>query len=169
LTKKIVYAIIGDTKTGNNPIDNVGAVFEMTKISPIKLILIILSVVVLTAFLTACGEDEPQTRLPERHVFNPGAIFATNINDDDPRRVLRASVMFEVLDEMAGEELIAYTDAIRNSVLVVLGSLTREEVTTEKDLVAITERIVTRVNEDIGSNFHIPLITGASFTEFILT
>jgi len=142
----------------------------MTRITPMKLILVVASVIMLTVFLTACNDDsEPQARLPERHVFNPGAVFATNINNDDPRRVLRAAVIFEVADEQASEELITHGDIIRNSVLMVLGELTMEEVTTEKNLEDITERLVDRVNEALGGNFLMPIITGASFTEFVLT
>ena len=139
----------------------------MTKLSPLRIALLITTVVILMFVLTACGSDEPSQRLPDRHTFNPGAVFATNINHDDPRRVLRCAIMFEVIDERATEELINFADTIRNAVLMVLGELTMEEVTTNKNLEDISTRIVERVNTAIGS--HIPMIVGASFTEFVLT
>ena len=139
----------------------------MRKISTIKLILILSSVIMLTLLLTSCGSDTPAQRLPDRHVFNPGAVFATNINHDDPRSVLRCAIMFEVLDERAGEELLNFADTIRNAVLTVMGELTMAEVTTEKNLDDIASRIVERVNAAIGGPY--TLIIGASFTEFVLT
>ena len=140
----------------------------MTKIPLKKIALILSSVIFLTLFLTACdGDDEPTQRLPTRHIFNPGAVFATNINHDDPRRVLRCAVIFEVFDELAAEELVYFTDTIRNAVLMVMGELTIYEVTTEKNLEDIAARIVERTNAAIGNNFD--LIVGASFTEFVLT
>jgi len=139
----------------------------MNKISLKKIILISVSIVLLALFLSACGSEEPPQRLPSRYVFNPGAVFATNINHDDPRRVLRCAVMLEVIDEQASIELVSFDDTIRNAILVVLGELTMAEVTTDKNLDAIAARIVAQVNEALGG--HIPLVVGASFTEFVLT
>ena len=139
----------------------------MTRVSPRKVVLIISSVILLTLILTACGSDEPAQRLPDRFIFTPGANFATNINHDDPRRVLRCAVVFEVIDEQASEELLGFSDTVRNAVLMVMGELTMDEVTTNKDLEDIANRMVERANEAVVS--HINLIIGASFTEFVLT
>ena len=140
----------------------------MTRLSTKKILLLVASVVLLTLFLTACDNaEEPTQRLPDRHVFDPGPVFATNINHDDPRRVLRCAVILEVIDELAIEELWAFSDTIRNAILMVLGELTLAEVTTDKDLEDIGLRIVERVNESINSN--IPMVIGATFTEFVLT
>ncbi|MCL2226610.1 MAG: flagellar basal body-associated FliL family protein [Oscillospiraceae bacterium] len=138
----------------------------MKKMNSVKSLIMVAAVLFTSVFLSACG-DEPVSRLPYKHLFNPGAAFATNINHDDPRRVLRCSMMFEVIDEAAVEELTNYTAAIRNAVLMVLGELTMAEVTTDKDLEDIAARVLERVNDILSTN--IPLVIGAYFTEFVLT
>jgi flagellar basal body-associated protein FliL len=83
------------------------------------------------------------------------------------RRVVKCAVMFEVIDDKAGIELTEHNSTIRNAILVVLGGLTLEELTTDKDLNEISQRIVNQVNEAVGSRVN--LIVGAYFTEFKLS
>ena len=127
---------------------------------------LVLSVMLLAAlFLSAC--DSPAQRIPTVYTFNAGGPFATNFNNEDPRRQVRCIVVFEVVDEKAVDELTEHTFVVRNSVLSVLGELTMEELTTHRDLEDISQRLVERVNADVRSN--IDLIVGAYFTEFGIT
>ena len=73
-------------------------------------------------------------------------------------------LVFEVLDEDAIAELETHNHVVRNAVLTELGYLTMPEITTNRNLDALGERIVNRVNEDLGTN--IPLVLGVYFTEF---
>jgi len=114
--------------------------------------------------LAAC--DSPPPRVLPVHVFNPGVTFTTNFNHDDPRRQIRCAVVFEVLDEAAIEDLDSLNFIVRNAVLVVLGELTMEELTIDRDLDGIAERIVDRVNEDLGLPMN--LVLRAYFTEFAI-
>jgi len=138
----------------------------MKKITPVRLVFFVPAVLIVVLILSACGGTEAAPRVPSTYIFNPGAVFTTNINDDDPRRVIRCSIIFEVVDEAAIEELAGYNAAIRNAVLIVLGQLTMEEVTTGKDLQEISQRLVEQVNDAIYS--YIDLVIGAYFTEFVL-
>jgi len=137
----------------------------MTKAMSAKLVFLIPAILTIAMLLSAC-DGEPSHRLPETFTFNPGANFTTNINDSDPRRVIRCAVIFQVVDEAAVTELSGYTPVIRNAVLVVLGELTLREVTVDKDLHAIAQRIVDQANESLYGNVN--LIVGAYFTEFVL-
>jgi len=132
----------------------------------LKRLIPIISIILLVTFLlTACESAPP--RIPVSHTYNPGPAFQTNFNnDEDPRRQVRCQVIFEVIDEDAIEELGGYTYVVRNAVLVVLGELTMHELTTNRDLDDIAQRMVDRVNEDIGSN--IDLVVRAYFTDFAL-
>ena len=131
----------------------------------LKRVVPVISVILLTMLLlSACNAPDP--RIATIYTFSPGPQFATNFNSEDPRRQVRCSVVFEVVDEAAIEELTANTFVVRNAVLSVLGELTMPEVTNERDLADIAQRLVTRVNEDIRSN--IDLVVGAYFTDFVL-
>ena len=131
---------------------------------------IVAIVLLAVLLLAACEEDVP--RLSNIATYNPGAAFSTNFNTDDPRRQVKCSVIFEVIDELAVEELNEHNYKVRNSTLDVLGELTMEEITTSRHLSAIAERIVVRVNADlnaIDSNGEsIDLVIRAYFTEFVL-
>jgi len=129
-----------------------------------RVILFILAVLFSAALLAAC--DAPVPRIPVTHTFVPGGAFSTNFNDEDPRRQVRCTVIFEVIDEAAIAELTESTYIVRDAVLKVLGTLTMDELTINKDLDEIAGRLVEQVNEALGS--HIDLIVGAYFTEFAI-
>ena len=134
----------------------------MRKQTPARTVVVISAVLIIAFFLSACGE----ARLPAVYTYNPGAAFTTNINDEDPRRQLRTAIIFEVIDDAAAAELSEYNFVIRNAVITVLSSLTLEELTTNKDIQGISDRLVEQINEAIIS--HIDLVIGAYFTEFTL-
>jgi len=123
------------------------------------------AVLILLLLLSSCAQEAP--RLPATFNYSPGAVFTTNINDEDPRRVLRCAVVFLVIDEAATVELAEYNAVIRNAVLVVLGGLTVAELTTHRDLNDIAEKMVEQVNQDIGSR--LDLVVGAYFTDIVLS
>ena len=127
--------------------------------------IVVIALVLTAAFLiSAC--DAPTPRVPIRHVFSPGGPFSINVNDEDPRRQIRCTIVFVVVDEAAIAELEQSTFVIRNSVLSVLGEVTIPELTTDKDLPDIAQRIVDRVNHDLNST--VDLILGAYFTDIAL-
>ena len=136
------------------------------KRAKLKRLIPVISIILLVTFLiSACDSAAP--RIPVSYAFNPGPAFQTNFNnEEDPRRQVKCQVIFEVIDEAAIEELGEYTYVVRNAVLVVLGELTMHELTTDRDLDDIAQRMVDRVNEDIGSN--IDLVVRAYFTDFAL-
>jgi len=138
---------------------------KVRKLKPAKLIWLICTVLITATLLSACAAKE--VRLPAPYTYSPGAAFTANICNEEPRRVIKCVVMFEVIDEAAVTELTAYNFAIRNAVLIALGELTLEELTTDRDLKVIAESLVTQVNECLGSR--IDLIIGAYFTEFLLS
>ena len=134
-------------------------------------IAVVISIVLIAAFIiSAC--DSPPPRITPAYYFSPGGPFQTNITtfdrDDnpDPRRQLRCSIVFEVIDEAAILELDEVTFIVRSAVIHVLGELTMEEVTIHRDLDDLTQRIVDRVNEDIHS--YTPLVVWAYFTDFAI-
>ena len=138
----------------------------MKKHSRVRFVSFLSLVLIALTLLSACGSDEAP-RLPAIYTYNPGAAFTSNINDPEPRKLVKCAVVFEVYDEAASTDLVAYNSIIRNSVLVVLGELTSDELTENRDLNAIAQRIVNQVNAALGGR--IDIVTAAYFTEFTLT
>jgi len=135
------------------------------KVSQVRSVLFISVVLISALLLSACKKQE--ARLPTTHTHNPGAAFSANINDEDTRRILKCAVIFEVIDEAAIAELTNYNFVVRNAVLMVLGELTIEELTTNKNMQDISQRLVNQVNLSVQSK--VDLVIGAYFTEFVLS
>jgi len=138
----------------------------MKKQSPVRFILFLSLVLIALTLLSACGGGDVP-RLPAIYTYSPGAPFTSNIDDPEPRKLIKCAIMFEVIDEAAQTDLDAYNSVIRNAVLVVLCGLTSDELTEGRDLNAIAQRIVDQVNGALGGR--IDLITAAYFTEFTLS
>ena len=139
---------------------------QMKRAAHFRSALLIIIVLILSMSASACDTaPESKPRLTETYIYSPGAQFQTNMTN--PQRMVRCSIVFEVIDEEAITELEEYNYAIRNAVLIVLGRLTIEELSENRDLEAISQRLVDQVNEAIVSNY--PLIIGAYFTDFLIT
>jgi len=141
------------------------------KRAKVSKVAIVISIILVTVFIvSAC--DSPDPRITPAYYFSPGGPFQTNITvldrdeNPDPRRQLRCAIVFQVVDEAAIEELEVVNFIVRDAVLQVLGALTMEEITVNRDLVMIGEKMVERVNEEINSN--IDLIISAYFTDFAI-
>ena len=129
-----------------------------------KLAIIISVVLIATFLISAC--DSPEPRVPDAYFFSPGGPFSTNVNDEDPRRRIRCSIVFEVVDERAVEELEEVSFIVRSSVLAVLGDLTIPEITTNRNQDDIAQKLVDRINEDLQLPYE--LFIWAYFTDFAL-
>ena len=137
----------------------------MKKLKHIRPTLLVPAILILAFLFSACAAEVP--RLPAPYTYNPGAAFTTNVNDDDPRRLVKCAVVFEVIDATAIEDLAPYNFVIRNAVITVLSGLTVEDLTTNRDLQEISQKLVDKVNESIYGQIN--LIVGAYFTEFSVT
>jgi len=135
----------------------------MRKAALNKIVIVISILLIAVFFVSAC--DSPEPRIPEAFYLNAG-VFQTNVNDDDPRRQVRCTIVFEVVDERALEELADVEFIMRNAVLSVLSELTIPEITKDRDFEDISQRIVDRVNEDMPSPYE--LFIRAYFTDFAL-
>ena len=141
------------------------------KKATIRKIAVVVSIVLIAGFvISAC--DAPPPRIAPAYYFSPGGPFQTNItafdqhDNPDPRRQLRCAIVFEVLDEAAIEELTEINFIIRNAVLQVMGELTMDEVTVNRNLDDLIQRMVDRINEEITSN--IDLVVWGYFTDFAI-
>ena len=142
----------------------------MKKATISKLALFIPLVLVAAFLLSAC--DSPEPRILTSYYYTPGGPFQTNVaivdkdGNPDPRRQIRCTIVFEVVDEAAILELEDVTFKVRSSVLAVLGELTVEDITTERDFDKLSEKLITRINEDLPTDYE--LFKKAYFTDFSL-
>jgi len=136
------------------------------KKATLKKIAVVIPVLLIAVFLvSAC--DSPEPRIATTHYYQAGGPFATNISDENnPRLQIRCTIVFEVVDERAIEELDEVVFKVRNSVLSVLGELTLEEITVHRDLDEIAQRLVDKINEDLPTTYE--LFLRAYFTDFAL-
>jgi len=131
----------------------------------LKRLAVIIPIILIAMFLiSAC--DSPEPRILTAYYYTPGTPFTTNVNDNDPRRRIRCTIVFEVVDERAIEELDDVTFKVRSSVLAVLGELTIPEITTQRDFDDISRRLIERINEDLPTDYE--LFKKAFFTDFVL-
>ena len=136
----------------------------MKKASINKLALVISVILIAMFLISACDSEDP--RILSSFYYTPGGPFSTNVNDEDPRRRIRCTIVFEVVDERAIEELEDVTFKVRSSVLAVLGELTIPEITTHRDFDDISQRLIDRINEDLPTDYE--LFKKAYFTDFAL-
>ena len=136
----------------------------MKKAKTNKLALIISVILIAIFVISAC--DSPEPRILSTYYYTPGGPFSTNVNDEDPRRRIRCTIIFEVVDEQAIEELEDVTFKVRSSVLSVLGELTIPEITTHRDFEDISRRLIERINDDLPTDYE--LFKKAYFTDFAL-
>ena len=129
-----------------------------------RLAMVIPLILIAMFVISAC--DSPEPRILVAHYWTPGGPFSTNVNDDDPRRRIRCTIVFEVVDEAAIAELEEVTFKVRSSVLAVLGELTIPEITTQRDFDDISYRLIERINEDLPTDYE--LFKKAYFTDFVL-
>ena len=134
----------------------------MKKVSVNKLALVISVILIALFLISAC--DSPEPRILSTYYYTPGGPFVTNVNDEDPRRRIRCTIIFEVVDEQAVVELEDVTFKVRSSVLAVLGELTIAEITTHRDFDDISTRLIERINEDLPTEYE--LFKKAYFTDF---
>ena len=135
------------------------------KKATISKIALIVSLILVAAFLvSAC--DAPEPRIRTAFYYTPGGPFQTNVNDEDPRRQIKCTIIFEVVDEKAVEELEGVTFKVRSAVLSVLGELTIPEITTRRNFEDLSQRLIDRINEELPTDEI--LFKKAYFTDFAL-
>ena len=131
-----------------------------------KKLAIVISIILIAVFVIAAC-DSPEPRIATTHYYSAGGPFSTNISDEaNPRLQVRCTIVFEVIDEKAIEELDQVVFKVRSSVLSVLGELTISDITINRDFDALSQRLVDKLNEDIPSTYE--LFVRAYFTDFSL-
>lgn len=90
--------------------------------------------------------------------------FIANLNDEDGRRYLKATLQLEFFDGAVPSEFNARLPQLRDLLLTLLSSKTFAEVRTPQGKAVLRDEIVTRLNHALRAD----LVKAVYFTEFIV-
>lgn len=93
--------------------------------------------------------------------FDP---FIANLEDEDGKRYLKATLQLEFFEASAPEEFEARIPQLRDLLLTLFTSKTYSEIRTPDGKAALRDDIINRVNRTLGSD----VVKAVYFTEFIV-
>ena len=111
----------------------------------------------------APAEPKPvRASLKHAPTFVPLDPFTVNLADRDSERFAQVGVSLELNDAKAGELLTAYMPAIRNNILLALGSKTAAQLMERDGKVRMAAEIRREALRPLGYEVAIPVTAGAS-------
>lgn len=149
-----------------------------------KLIIIIIAVVVLLAggggawFFMKGGDaahgDEHAEVEEEQHddehppVFVPLEIFTVNLQPDPEERFLQLEMSLQVANAEQETKLTNHMPAVRNRILLLLGSKLASEISDTEGKEALIAEIVEKVNEPFSEHGKPQKVSGVFFTSYVI-
>jgi flagellar FliL protein len=100
-------------------------------------------------------------RVGALHAFEP---FIANLEDEDGKRYLKATLQLEFFDASPPEEFEARIPQLRDLLLTLFTSKTYSEIRTPEGKGALRDDIINRVNRTLGHD----VVKAVYFTEFIV-
>lgn len=101
-------------------------------------------------------------------VFVELDMFTANLRDDDSDRFIQVKLVAEVRDAPAGEMLKTMMPAVRNEVLLVLGSKEAKDVATRGGKERLAGEIVAAANKTLEGTSAANGVEGVNFTHIIV-
>lgn len=101
-------------------------------------------------------------------VFVELDMFTANLKDNDDDRFIQIKLVAEVRDAPAGEMLKTMMPAVRNEVLLLLGSKEAKEVLTRDGKEKLAHEIVTAANKTLDGTPYANGVEGVNFTHIIV-
>lgn len=101
-------------------------------------------------------------------VFVELDMFTANLKDDDSDRFIQVKLVAEVRDAPAGEMLKTMMPAVRNEVLLVLGSKEAKDVATRGGKEKLAGEIVAAANKSLEGTPAANGVEGVNFTHIIV-
>lgn len=128
----------------------------------------ILIVVIIAIVLIASGiigfilvKASPEKEEP-RFIYDPGTAFITNVQND--KALVKSTLVIQVIGEEPVEELTANQIKVRDSIISVLRSKTKDEMMSEGIQESLKAEICSRLTADTG----IEGIETIYFSEFVV-
>ncbi|MBU2550742.1 MAG: flagellar basal body-associated FliL family protein [Proteobacteria bacterium] len=101
-------------------------------------------------------------------VLVPLQSFIVNLADPGGKRYLKLTLTLEVRDAVIQGEVNSHLPQIRDSILLLLSSLTFEEISTVGGKDALRAKIKSRCNTVLASSGGIPKVHNIYFSEFVV-
>lgn len=101
-------------------------------------------------------------------VFVELDMFTANLKDNDDDRFIQVKLVAEVRDAPAGEMLKTMMPAVRNEVLLLLGSKESKEILTRDGKEKLAHEIVTAANKTLDGTPYANGVEGVNFTHIIV-
>jgi flagellar protein FliL len=101
-------------------------------------------------------------------VFVELDMFTANLKDDDADRFIQIKLVAEVRDAPAGEMLKTMMPAVRNEVLLLLGSKEAKDIATRTGKEKLAGEIVTAANKTLEGTSSANGVEGVNFTHIIV-
>lgn len=94
----------------------------------------------------------------------PIGEFTANLADKDVRRYIQTTIVFELNEEKASEEISQRNPQIRDAIYSILGSYRRDDILDEQGKIRLREEIMNKVNSFLEKG----RVKNVYFTQFIV-
>lgn len=101
-------------------------------------------------------------------VFVDLDTFTVNLKDKEAERFLQAKLVAEVKDAAGGEMVKTLMPAVRNEILLLLGSKEAEQLSNREGKEALAKEIVTAANKPLEGTPHAGTVESVNFTHLII-
>ena len=113
----------------------------------------------------ASAEHKPPRKMP---VFVDLDTFTVNLKDKESERFLQAKLVAEVKDAPGGEMVKTLMPAVRNEILLLLGSKDASQLATREGKEQLAKEIVLAANKPLEGTPHSGAVEGVNFTHLII-
>lgn len=113
-------------------------------------------------------EGEAQIAPKKTPVFVDLDTFTVNLPGDDSDRFMQVKLVAEVRDSASGDMLKTMMPAVRNEILLLLGSKSAAEVATREGKQKLAAEIVVAANKPLDGTPAAKSVEGVNFTHLIV-
>lgn len=114
------------------------------------------------------GAEAKQVEVRKMPVFVDLDTFTVNLKDNDGERFLQAKLVAEVKDAAGGELVKTLMPAVRNEILLLLGSKEAGQLATREGKESLAKEIVAAANKPLEGTPHAGTVEGVNFTHLII-
>jgi flagellar FliL protein len=112
--------------------------------------------------------DAKKVEARKMPVFVDLDTFTVNLKDNDGERFLQAKLVAEVKDAAGGELVKTLMPAVRNEILLLLGSKDAGQLATREGKELLAKEIVAAANKPLEGTPHAGTVEGVNFTHLII-
>jgi flagellar FliL protein len=114
------------------------------------------------------GAEGKKVEARKMPVFVDLDTFTVNLKDNDGERFLQAKLVAEVKDAAGGELVKTLMPAVRNEILLLLGSKDAGQLATREGKESLAKEIVAAANKPLEGTPHAGTVEGVNFTHLII-